>query len=72
MSTAEIMDALTRLSPAQRELVRSRLDALDEAEPLSPEERRVVEERLAAYRQHPEDVEAWKVAEADIRRQLEL
>jgi hypothetical protein len=66
------MDALTKLSPAQRELVRSRLDALDEAEPLSPEERRLVEDRLATYRQRPEDVETWVVAEADIRRQLGL
>jgi hypothetical protein len=66
------MDALTKLSPAQRELVRSRLDALDEVEPLSPEERRLVEDRLAAYRQRPDDVEAWAVAEADIRRQLGL
>ena len=72
MSTAEIMDALTKLSPAQREVVRTRLDALDEAEPLSPDERRIVEERLAAYRQRPEDIDAWTVAEADIRKQLGL
>ncbi len=70
MSTAEIIDALTKLSPAQRELVRTRLDTLDEAEPLSPEEKRIVEERLAAYRQRPDDVEAWQVAEAEIRKQL--
>jgi hypothetical protein len=63
------MDALKKLSPAQREVVRTRLDVLDEAEPLSPNERRIVEERLAAYRQRPEDVEPWAVAEADTRKQ---
>ena len=72
MSTSEILQELTKLSPAQREIVRNRLDALDEAEPLSPQERRIVEERLAAYRQRPDDVESWKVAEADIRKQLGL
>lgn len=66
------MNALTKLSPAQRELVRSRLDALDEAEPLSPEERRLVADRLAAYRQRPDDVESWAVAETDIRKHLGL
>ncbi|MCF7689177.1 MAG: addiction module protein [Cephaloticoccus sp.] len=70
MSTPEILAQLPRLTPAEREVVRLRLDDLDSAAPLSPEEKRLIDERVAAYRQNPEAGIPWAVAEADIRKQL--
>jgi hypothetical protein len=69
MSTTEILAELSRLTPSEREAVRSRLDDLDAAAPLSPEEKRLVDERVAAYRQNPAAAVSWAVAEADIRKQ---
>jgi hypothetical protein len=71
MSTPEILAHLPRLSAEERELVRSRLDAIDASAPLSAEEKRLIDERVASYRQKPEGV-SWTVAETDIRRQLGL
>ena len=70
MSTTEIIDQLPRLTPEEREAVRSRLDALDSAAPLTPEEKRFIAGRVAAYRQNPAAAVPWAVAEADIRKQL--
>jgi len=72
MSTTEILKQLARLTPAEREAVRSRLDDIEAAAPLSAEEQRLVDERVAAYRRNPEAGISWKVAEADIRRDLRL
>lgn len=72
MSTAEILAQLGRLTAAEREQVRARLDALDAAAPLSAEEQRIVAERVAAYRQNPQAALPWAVAEARIRQQLGL
>lgn len=72
MSTTEILDQLPRLTPAEREAVRTRLDDIDTAAPLTPEEKRLIVERVASYRQNPDASVAWAVAEADIRRQLGL
>jgi hypothetical protein len=72
MSTVEILAQLPRLSPAEREVVRSRLDDIDAAAPLSPEEKQLVAERVAAYRQNPGAGIAWTAAEAEIRKQLGL
>jgi hypothetical protein len=72
MSTTEILDQLPRLTPAEREAVRTRLDDIDAAAPLTPEEKRLIGERVAAYRQNPGASVAWAVAEADIRKQLGL
>lgn len=69
MSTAEILTELSRLTPAEREMVRLRLDDLDAAVPLSPEEKRLVDERVAAYRQNPGSAVSWAVAENAIRKQ---
>lgn len=67
MSTTEILAELSRLTPTEREAVRSRLDDLDAAAPLSPEEKRLVDERVAAYRQNPGAAVTWAVAEADLQ-----
>ncbi len=72
MSTTEILAQLPRLTPEEREAVRSRLDDIDSAAPLSAEEKRIIEERVAAYRQNPGAGVSWAVAEADIRKQLGL
>jgi hypothetical protein len=72
MSTTEILAQLSRLTPAEREAVRSRLDDIDAAAPLSAEEKRLIDERVAAYRQNPGAGVSWAVAEADIRKQLGL
>jgi hypothetical protein len=37
---------LPRLTPADREMVRARLDGIDAAAPLSLEEKRAIDERL--------------------------
>ena len=72
MSTSEILAQLHRLTPAERDLVRSRLDDLEAAAPLSPQEQKIVDERVAAYRAKPDATLSWAVAEADIRKELGL
>ena len=72
MSTTEIIEQLARLTPAEREAIRSRLDDLEAAAPLSTEEQRLVDERVAAHRRNPAAGIAWQVAEADIRKDLRL
>jgi hypothetical protein len=70
MSTTEILAQLPTLTPADREKVRSQLDAIDSAAPLSPEEKRLVDQRVAAYRQNPGAAVSWAVAEEEIRKQI--
>jgi hypothetical protein len=72
MSTTDILAQLPRLTPAERDAVRSRLDAIDSSAPLSPEEKRLIDQRVAAYRQNPDAGVSWAVAEADIRKKLGL
>jgi hypothetical protein len=72
MSTTEILAQLTRLSPAEREAVRSKLDDIDAAAPFTPEEKHLIDERVAAYRQNPGAGVSWAVAEAEIRKRLGL
>ncbi len=72
MSTIEILAQLPTLTPADREKVRSQLDAIDAAAPLSPEEKRLIGERVAAYRQNPAAGVSWAVAEEGIRKQTGL
>lgn len=72
MSTTDILEQLPRLTAAEREAVRARLDDIDAAAPLSSEEQRLIKERVAAYRQNPETTVSWAVAEAEIRKQFGL
>lgn len=72
MSTTEILAQLSRLSAAERDAVRSRLDAIDSAAPATPEEKRLIEERVASYRANPDRTVSWGVAEQDIRKQTGL
>ena len=72
MSTTDILAQLPRLSAAERDAVRSRLDAIDSAAPLTPEEKRLIDERVASYRAHPDRAVSWSVAEQEIRKQTGL
>ncbi len=72
MSTTDILAQLPRLTAAEREAIRSRLDDLDAAAPLSSDEKRLINERVAAYRQNRGNSVSWSVAEAEIRQQLGL
>ena len=72
MSTTEILAQLPRLTAADREMVRARLDDIDAAAPLTSEEKRLIDERVAAYRQNPGAAVSWTVAEGEIRKQLGL
>lgn len=72
MSTTDILDQLPRLTPAEREAVRARLDDIDAASLLTSEEKRFIGERVAAYRQNPDAGVIWAVAEADVGKQLGL
>ena len=72
MSTWEILAQLPRLTPAERETIRARLDDIDAAAPLSAQEKRLIDERVAAYRPNPGACVSWAVAEADIRSQAGL
>ncbi len=72
MSATEIHDQLPRLTSAERETVRSRLDEIEMFEPASPEEKRLIDARVAAYRQNPDAGTTWQVAETEIRQQLGL
>ena len=71
MSTSEILSELPRLTAAEREAIRVRLDDIDAAAPLSSEEKALVDQRVNSYRQNPDHLETWAVAEAEIRRDLE-
>lgn len=72
MSTTEILAQLPRLTAAERDAVRARLDDIDASAPLSAEEKRLVDQRVAAYRQDPGASVSWKVAEGEIRQRLGL
>jgi hypothetical protein len=72
MSTTDILAQLPRLTAAEREAIRLRLDDLDAGAPLSPEEKRLIDERVAAYRQNPAASVSWAAAESEIRQQLGL
>jgi hypothetical protein len=70
MGTSEILAQLPTLTSADREKIRSQLDAIDSAAPLSTEEKRLVEERVAAYRRNPGASVSWAVAEEEVRKQV--
>lgn len=72
MSTTEILAELSRLTPAERETVRYRLDDLDAAVLLTPEEQKLIAERVVAYRQNPGAGVSWAVSEGQIRLRLGL
>ena len=72
MSTTEILSQLPRLTPEERDLIRHRLDAIDSSAPLTPAEKQIITQRVSAYRQNPDAVVSWAIAEAEIRKQLGL
>ena len=72
MSTLEILAQLPRLTPEDRDKIRSQLDAIDSSAPVSAEEKRLIDQRVAAYRQNAAAALSWAVAEEEIRKQVGL
>jgi putative addiction module component (TIGR02574 family) len=76
MSKAEIVEELSKLTPAEREEIRLKLaeldgnDWLDEDDPLTDAEKALIEARLAAYEKDPDAGSTWEEVEARIRARL--
>ncbi|MDI1251377.1 MAG: addiction module protein [Lacunisphaera sp.] len=76
MSKAEILTALQRLTPAERQEIRlhlARLDGeqwLDGNGPLTDAEKALLDARLAAYEKDPDAGSSWAEVEARIRSRL--
>ena len=75
MSKAEILEALPKLSPEERQEIRAKLKELDGEEwldhgELSQEEKATVEARLDEYDRNPEAGSSWDEAKARIRAGL--
>jgi hypothetical protein len=75
MSKAEILEALPKLSPEERQEIRAKLRELDGEEwldrgELSEDEKAIIEMRLAEYDRHPEAGSSWDEAKARIRAGL--
>jgi hypothetical protein len=71
MSKAEILEALPKLSPEERQEIRAKLKELDDEEwldnrELSEDEKAIVEARLDEYDRHPEAGCPWDEAKARI------
>jgi putative addiction module component (TIGR02574 family) len=58
MSKAEILEEITKLTPAERDEIRHKLDDLDE-EVLTPEEWAVIDNRIAEHDSNPESALHW-------------
>ncbi|MDB6022150.1 MAG: hypothetical protein JWQ04_2007 [Pedosphaera sp.] len=76
MSKAEIVEELSKLTPAEREEIRLKLAEmdgkgwLDESDPLNEDEKALLEQRLAAYEKDPDAGSSWEEVEARIRARL--
>jgi putative addiction module component (TIGR02574 family) len=75
MSKSEIISELPKLSPAEREEVRAKLDELDGArwldgEELTEDERRLLETRLQEYQTDPDSGSSWEEVQARILSRL--
>ena len=78
MSTAEILAELPRLSPAEQNQIREKLDELatygadgwlDDGE-LTDADKRLLDERLAASAKNPDGGSTWEQVEARIHAKL--
>lgn len=71
MGKADILDAVSDLSLADRSEILARLlqlEAADDQRGPSPSERQLLDEELADYRANPDAGSTWKVVEARLRR----
>ena len=71
MSKAEILEALPKLSPEERQEIRAKLKELDGEEwldhgELSEDEKAIIEARLDEYDRRPEAGSSWDEAKACI------
>ena len=73
MSKAEILEEIPKLTSAEREEIRARLDELDgnqwddADDPLTSEEKALLDARLADMEAHPETSIPWAEAEARLK-----
>ena len=58
MSKAEIFEEIAKLTPAERDEIRHKLDELDE-NTLTPEEWALVDKRIAEHESDPESAIPW-------------
>ena len=77
MSTAEILQELSKLKPEERRIVRAKLNELDGVTEgwisngeLTDDEKAMLDSRLAEYEKNPEAGSTWEEVEAHLRMQL--
>jgi putative addiction module component (TIGR02574 family) len=75
MVKTEILEALPKLSPEERQEIRAKLNELDEAEcldegELTDQEKAIIEARLDEYERNPEVGSSWEEAKARIVARL--
>jgi putative addiction module component (TIGR02574 family) len=76
MSKADILAALPKLTPAERQEIRLKLASLDGEpwldadDPLTDAEKALLDSRLAAYEKDPDAGSSWEEVEARIRARL--
>jgi hypothetical protein len=69
MSKAEILEELPKLTPAEQDEIRHRLDELDD-DTLSPEEWALIDKRIAEHEAHPESAITWRNSKHGLSRNL--
>jgi len=77
MSFQELLAELPKLTPDERDLVRSRLAELAgeewmDAEELSPAEMKLIEERIVEHERNPAAAISWEVMEAKLKARYGL
>ena len=58
MSKSEILEEITKLTPAERDEIRNKLDELDE-DTLTPDEWALIDKRIAEHDSNPESAVPW-------------
>jgi putative addiction module component (TIGR02574 family) len=70
MSKADILNALSKLKPEERQEIRAKLNELDGAnDDLTEMEKSILDRELAEYQKNPEAGSSWEEVEARIREQ---
>ena len=70
MSKAEILAEIPKLTPAEREEIRARLDELDDS--LTPEELALIDQRIAEHEADPQSAIPWEKAKAHLEEKFGL
>ena len=74
MSKAETLEELPRLTPEERQEIRTRLaeldDAWDDGGELTEEQKQLIESRIADHERHPELAVPWREFERRLNERL--